>query len=318
MSAAKTVLLKANVPPYLISNLQQRYDFHDIRKGWKHLSPEVAARAAVIVGGGDCKVERELMEKLPALKLIANFGVGYDGVDLVCAKERGVKVTNTPDVLSAEVADLCVALMLAVSRRIPEADAYLRAGKWESEGPFPLTRKMSGAKAGIVGLGRIGKELVKRLQAFDMELAFFGHHDVQGVRRELDLQKLAAWADYLIVLIPGRPENYHLIDEKVLRALGPCGILVNAARGSVVDEEALTDLLERGELGAAALDVFAAEPHVSARLRALKDRTVLVPHIGSATVETRQAMSDLVLANVDAYAAGRKLVTPVPECQDIT
>ena len=169
--------------------------------------------------------------------------------------------------------------------------------------------------AGIVGLGRIGREIARRLKAFDMELAFYGHHDEPGMTRMSSLTELAAFADYLIVCVPGRPENHNLIDREVLTALGPQGRLINIARGSVVDEEALTAALEQGEIAGAALDVFAAEPHVGERLRALRDRTVLLPHLGSATVQTRQAMADLVYANIQAFVKGEPLITVVPECR---
>ncbi len=309
------LLIKANIPAALKEQLNTEFACFDIRKSLDGVPAALLKEVQIMVGGGESKVPRSLMEQLPALKLIANFGVGYDGVDLAAARDHGVVVTNTPGVLSGEVADLCVALMLSLSRRLPEADAYVRAGRWETEGPFPLTCRMSGARAGIVGLGRIGREIARRLKAFDMELAFYGHHDEPGMTRMSSLTELAAFADYLIVCVPGRPENHNLIDREVLTALGPQGRLINIARGSVVDEEALTAALEQGEIAGAALDVFAAEPHVGERLRALRDRTVLLPHLGSATVQTRQAMADLVYANIQAFVKGEPLITVVPECR---
>ena len=307
------LLIQTKAPPSLQQKLQAQFNCFDIRKGIDQVPSEVLEHCEIMVAGGESRVDQELMHKLPKLRLISNVGVGYDGIDLNCAKARGIAVTNTPDVLSGEVADLCVALMLSLSRRLPEADAYVRSGRWESEGPFPLTCRMSKTRAGIVGLGRIGREIVKRLKAFDMEIAFYGHHDEPGVQRMPSLLELAAFADYLIVCVPGRPENKNLIDAKVLQALGPNGRLINIARGSVVDEEALTTALEQGVIAGAGLDVFAQEPKVGERLCKLTDRTVLLPHVGSATAQTRQAMGDLVWANIEAYLSGKPLLTLVPE-----
>lgn len=318
----KPVLLYNSVHnPYLTDKLSERLEVIDIHAdpygSVAKLSPDIVSRLQVVVGGGEFGVSADLMDKLPALKLIASFGVGYDKIDTTAAKARGIMVTNTPDVLSGEVADLTICLMIAVSRRLVEADAFVRSGQWAELGPgsFPLTHKMSGKKAGIVGMGRIGREIAKRLKAFDMDIAFYGHHDEPGLKRMESLTDLAAFADYLILAVPGRAENRHLINAEVLKALGPTGYLINIARGMVVDEEALTDALEQGVIAGTALDVFECEPKVGERLRALKDRTIMSPHIGSATVETREAMSDLVVANVDAFLSGKPWVTPVPECR---
>ncbi|MBU3827492.1 MAG: 2-hydroxyacid dehydrogenase [Candidatus Anaerobiospirillum merdipullorum] len=311
------LLLNSPLPASVRAQLEAQFACYDISAGLDKVPSAELAQTQIIVNASDRKVPNELIACLPHLRLIANHGVGYDGVDMSNALARGIAVTNTPDVLSAEVADLCVALMLALARRVPECDAFVRSGRWSQGEHFPLTCRMYGAKAGIVGLGRIGKEIVKRLRGFEMDIAFYGHHDVPGVRRMQSLEELALFADYLIICVPGKKENYQMINAKILQALGPQGRLINIGRGSVVDEEALTSALEQGTIAGAALDVFACEPQVSERLRALSDRTVFTPHVGTATVQTRQAMADLVLANVQSFAAGKELPTLVPECKGL-
>ncbi len=280
----------------------------------RQLPSEIRSRIQAAVACAEVPADAAFMDLCPQLKLICSFGVGYDHIDTAQAISRGIAVTHTPGVLSADVADLTVGLLLDLAHRLPECDRYVREGRWASEGGFPLTAKVSGKKAGIVGLGRIGLEIVKRLQAFDMEIAFFGHHDVPGLTRMSSLRELAAWCDFLILAVPGRPENRNLVDAEILRALGSKGRLINIARGMVVDQEALIAALQQGVIAGAALDVFVGEPQVDPRLQAMSDRTVLTPHVGSATVETRQAMADLIADNIRALAAGRPLLTPVPEC----
>ncbi len=242
------------------------------------------------------------------------MGVGYDRVDVPAAIERGIPVTHTPDVLNDEVADLAIGLMLSVARRIPQADRYVRAGRWAAEGPMPLARKMSGARLGIVGLGRIGQAIAKRAAAFGMQIAYTGRTQRPGLPYPYhpSARALAANVDFLVVITPGGEGTRHLIDREVLRALGPRGFLVNVARGSVVDEQALVEALRAGEIAGAGLDVFAQEPEVPQALREM-DNVVLTPHMASATHETRQAMADLALANLQAHFAGRPLLSPVPE-----
>ena len=272
----------------------------------------IAPRVRAIAASGESKVPRELIAQLPALEMISVFGVGYDGVDVAAARERGIAVTHTPNVLNDEVADLAIALMLAVSRRIVEADRYVRSGQWP-KGPMPLARKVSGARLGIVGLGRIGQAIATRAEAFGMSVAYTSRSAKAGVayRYFPTAEALAAEVDFLVVITPGGAGTRKLIDARVLAALGKKGVLVNVARGSVVDEAALVEALQNGTIAGAGLDVFENEPHVPEALFAL-DNVVLVPHIGSATWETRQAMSDLAFGNLKAHFAGQPLLSPVP------
>ncbi len=276
------------------------------------LAPQVRAVAA----SGDSRVSADLINSLPALEIISVMGVGYDGVDLAAARARGIMVTHTPDVLNDDVADLALGLMLSAARQLPAADRYVRSGEWAAKGPMPLARKMSGARLGIVGMGRIGQAIAQRAAAFGMTIACTARSaKAERPYRYLpDAKSLAAESDFLVVITPGGAGTRKLIDADVLAALGPNGILVNVARGSVVDEAALIDALERGVIAGAGLDVFEDEPNVPERLRALP-QVVLAPHIGSATSATRQAMADLAYANLRAHFAGEKPPTPVPECR---
>jgi len=281
--------------------------------------PEAFARVApgirAIAAQGETRVDEDLMSRLPALQLVSVMGVGYDGVDVAAARRRGVVVTHTPDVLNDEVADTAIGLMLCASRQLPAADRFVRSGQW-LQGPMPLQRKMSGARLGVVGMGRIGKAIAHRAEAFGMTIAY----TARSAKAELPYRfcasaaELAAISDFLVVITPGGAGTRRLIDAAVLEALGPKGILVNVARGSVVDEAALIDALQRGVIGGAALDVFEDEPRVPQALIEMP-QVVLTPHIGSATRETRQAMCDLAVDNLRALFDGRPLLTPVPECR---
>lgn len=274
---------------------------------------QVAPRIRGIAASGEARVTRELIAALPALELISVFGVGYDGVDVAAARERGVMVTNTPDVLTDEVADMGLALMLAVARRLPQADRFVREGKWP-QGPFPLTRKVSGARLGIVGLGRIGSAIAKRASALGMSIAYTTRtpRPESGFTYYPSAAALAAEVDFLMVITPGGAGTRKLINAEVLRALGPKGYLINVARGSVVDEAALVQALREGVIAGAGLDVFENEPHVPAELMAM-DNVVLTPHMASGTHQTRQAMADLALLNLTEHFAGRPVRTPVVE-----
>ena len=275
----------------------------------------IAPRIRAISGSGESRVSAALLERLPALEIISVMGVGYDGIDVAAAKARGVTVTHTPNVLNDDVADLAIGLMLSTARQLPAADRYVRGGQWTS-GPMPLARKMSGARLGLVGMGRIGQAIAARAAAFNMAIAY----TARSAKPELPYRyypnpvALAGESDFLVVITPGGENTRKLIDSAVLQALGPKGVLINVARGSVVDEAALVDALERGVIAGAGLDVFENEPHVPERLRALP-HVVLTPHIGSATTDTRQAMADLTVANLRAHFAGQPLPSPVPECQ---
>lgn len=310
------LLAVAKPTPQLAPHLQQAFTVHErLHETDPAAFAAVAPRIRAITCGGESRVSAELIAQLPALEIISVFGVGYDGVDVAAAKARGVMVTHTPDVLNDDVADLALALVLGISRQVARADAFVRSGEW-ANGPLPLGRKVSGARLGLVGIGRIGQGIAKRAAAFGMQVAY----TARNARSELpyayhpDPATLAANSDYLVVITPGGAATRRLIDAKVLRALGPKGILVNVARGSVVDEPALIEALEKGEIAGAALDVFENEPHVPEALRRMPN-VLLTPHMGSATAETRQAMGDLVAANLAAHFGGKPVPTAVPECR---
>jgi hydroxypyruvate reductase len=255
------------------------------------------------------------MELLPRLRVISSFGVGLDKIDLAAAKQRGIAVGYTPDVLNDCVADLAMVLMLDVARRVSEADRFVRRGDWVKPGlaGFPLGRKVSGARLGIVGLGRIGQTIARRSAAFDMQIRYHSRRPVEGVTwaHEPSLLELARWCDFLIVITAGGAGTKHLIDAAVLDALGPLGFIVNVARGSVIDEAALVRALLDKRIAGAGLDVFEDEPKVPSELFAL-DNVVLLPHIASATQETRQAMADRVFDNLSGFFRDGTLVSPAP------
>ncbi len=257
------------------------------------------------------QVDKSLMDSLPNLKMIANFGVGYDGIDIEAAKKRGIHVTNTPDVLNDAMAEMTIGLMICLSRKILLADKFVREQKW-GKGNFPLQNQLAGKVAAIVGLGRIGKEIAIRCEAMKMQVIYFGRNcqSQQPYEYFSGLLEMSQKADWLIVTTPGGGETAQLIDEKVLSALGATGYLVNVARGSVVDETALIEKLVAGEIAGAALDVFADEPNVPSVLFNL-DNVILSPHQGSATNETRDAMGALVVANLEAFFAQQPLLTPI-------
>ena len=272
---------------------------------------EIGPSIRAVVTGGAHGLSSAIADALPALEIIAINGIGTDAVDLERARERGVRVTTTPGVLTEDVADLAIGLMLAVSRRICVADRFVRAGSWPSA-RLPLSAKMSGKRLGIFGLGHVGRAVALRAEGFAMPIAYCERHRVTevGYRFVPDLKALAEESDFLVVTASGGAATHNLVDRPVLDALGPAGILINVARGSVVDETALVAALAEGRLGGAGLDVFAHEPEVPKALWAM-DNVVLQPHRASATVETRRAMADLVLANLAAHFAGREPVTPV-------
>jgi lactate dehydrogenase-like 2-hydroxyacid dehydrogenase len=312
-AARPDVLVVAKLWPPMMESLRGAFRVHDrIHETDPAAFAAVAPRIRAISGSGESKVTRELMAQLPALEMISIFGVGYDGVDVAAARERGIPVTNTPDVLNDEVADLAIGLVLSIARRLPQADRYVREGKWLS-GPMPLTRKVSGARLGIVGLGRIGNAIAKRAEAFGMTIAYTSRNarPESPYRYYPSAEALAAAVDFLVVITPGGAGTRKLIDAKVLKALGKNGYLINVARGSVVDEAALIEALQNGTIAGAGLDVFENEPNVPAALAAL-DNVVLTPHVGSATWETRRAMGDLAFGNLVAHFAGKPLLSPVP------
>ena len=271
----------------------------------------IGARVRAVATGGHEGCPRAVIEALPKLEMISSFGVGYDAVDVAACREHAVRLTNTPDVLNDAVAEITLGLMIALCRRIPQADVHVREGWWLKRG-YPLTGELTGARVGILGLGRIGKEIARRCQVFRMRVAYHGRSEqpYEPYEYYADLVAMAGDVDWLVVIAPGTAETKGIVSREVMGALGPKGCLVSIARGSLVDEPAMVEMLQSGALGGAALDVFEDEPRVPEVLFGL-DNVVLSPHQGSATEKTRTAMGDLVVANLAAHFAGRPLLTPV-------
>jgi lactate dehydrogenase-like 2-hydroxyacid dehydrogenase len=275
------------------------------------LDPELARNIRAIVASGPRPISAALIDNLPNLQVIANFGVGYDRVDVAAASRRGIVVTNTPDVLTEEVADFTLGLMIATVRRITAADAFVRSGKWE-KGGFPLSPTLRGRRIGLLGMGRIGSAIARRCTGMGLEVCYHSrtrNPQVDHVWHPTVID-LARAADVLIVIVPGSAETEGLVDEAVLQALGPDGVLINVARGKVLDEAALIAALTARTILAAGLDVFSDEPRVPEALRTL-DNVVLTPHVGSATGPTRDAMGDLVLDNIRSWFETGAALNPV-------
>lgn len=292
-------------------------DLHfDVIHLWKEKDPEAVLQErrediVAIASVYFVPVSRNLMESLPNLKIIAQFAVGYDNIDLIAAKELGIRVTNTPDVLTDDTADTALSLLLTVSRRVCEGDMFVRVGKWLN-GPMPLGHSLKNKVVGIVGMGRIGQAIASRCDAFGMKIIYQGPRKKDGISYtyEPDLHVLAEKSDYLILACPGGASTRHMVGASVFKALGPDGFLINISRGSVVVEEDLVTALVNKEIAGAGMDVFAAEPNVPQELVKM-DNVVLLPHIGSATVETRTEMGRLVVNNLLAHFNGKPLLTPV-------
>jgi lactate dehydrogenase-like 2-hydroxyacid dehydrogenase len=308
------ILVTAPLPPFLYDPLKADFRCHDYHqaKDKPALLAQQGERVRGLVQGGGTMTPTSLLDALPKLELISVFGVGYDGVPVAYCKDRGIKVTNTPDVLTDDVADVALALILMTGRGFVRANRFVHLGEWEKRGP-ELTTKLSGRKVGILGLGRIGKAIAQRVSAMGMKVAYTGRKP-QQVPYEFvpSLKALATAADFLVVACPGGDATRNIVNAEVLAALGKKGTLVNIARGSIVDERALVDALKAGTIKGAGLDVFADEPHIPAELFTM-DNIVLLPHVGSATRETRQAMGDLCKANLDAYFSGKGVLTLIPE-----
>jgi hydroxypyruvate reductase len=318
MTPRPRLLQTLPLQPALETRLQRDYDI--VRLPAPPEQPAFLAREAAgivgIVTSAAVGANAALIEALPALKVISSFGVGLDQIDLAAAAKLGVPVGYTPDVLNDCVADLAIALMLAVARGVASGDRFVRRGDWS--GPpaisrFPLGRKVSGARLGILGLGRIGRTVARRAEGFDMSVRYHNRRPVPDVpyAHEPSLKALASWADYLVVIAAGGAETRHLVNAEILDALGPQGFLINVARGSVIDEAALVQALQQGRIAGAGLDVFDKEPQVPSELFAL-DNVVLLPHIASATVETRHAMGERVADNLDAWFRDGRLVSAAP------
>jgi lactate dehydrogenase-like 2-hydroxyacid dehydrogenase len=277
------------------------------------LDAATAARARGVAAMS--RIDAAFIDALPSLEIVAGFGVGYDAIDAAHCATRGVMVTNTPDVLSDEVADTAVGLLINTVRELPRAEAWLRNGRWEREGGYPLTpATLRGRHVGIFGLGRIGRAIATRLTAFGLKVAYHNRRPMAGLDYDYypSLRELAAAVDTLICVAPGGAATERAVDAEILRALGPDGIFINIGRGSTVDEPALIAALRDGTIRAAGLDVFSDEPHVP---RALFDlpNAYLLPHVGSATMHTRRAMADLTADNLIAWFTQGRALTPVPE-----
>ena len=312
MSANDILLRDGFLPPPVRARLAAAFTVHDWPAAVDAQKEFLAAHGKNIGALIATAADRATMEQLPGLKLIACYGVGYDGIDVAAATARGVWVSNTPEVLNDDVADLALALMLAAVRRLPAAERYVRENQWRARGDFALTDRLTGKRLGMLGMGRIGAAIVKRAQAFDMRIAYHATQPKPRAPHQWagSAAALAEWCDILCVAMPATQQTRGMVNAAVLRALGPRGYLVNIARGSLVDEAALIDALRDGVIKAAALDVFADEPHVPQELRAL-DNTVLSPHQGSATTHTRHRMAEVVADNIEAVLQGDAPVTAV-------
>ena len=310
MSKVNHILLLPKLPADLVRQLEIQYIVHIVRNDADYdivIRSNAEKISAIAVMGGT-PISAALMDQLPSLGMIGCYGVGYDGIDIGHAKSKGIMVSNTPGVLSDDVADIAIALMLAVYRDLPGGDAFVRSKKWV-HGSYPLARKFSGSKLGLVGMGRIGAIIAKRAVAFDCEISYHARNQRDVPYRYFDdLVELARNVDTLCVITPGGNKTHHLINREVLHALGSDGIFINVARGSVVDENALISALDAGEIAGAGLDVFDAEPHVPTALIEM-NQVVLQPHVGSATYSSHQAIMQLVMDNIAAYFAGEPLLT---------
>lgn len=315
MSIHPHILFAKDHFPNVKTAASLKYNCHDMT-GYDHPSDIAGLQPSEIRGvvtKGESHFGADMMDALPNLEIISNFGVGYDGVDASAAAERGIMVTHTPGVLSDDTANTALALALNLTRKIRQAESYVRDGLWPN-GPVPLATSIVGKRAGIVGLGRIGLALATRLEACGMDVAYCNRSAATGVTYPYfkTPKSLAEACDMLFLCLPGGEGSHHLIGADVFAALGPSGYVVNTGRGSVVDEAALITALQDGVIAGAALDVFENEPEVPVALTAMEN-VVLTPHIGSSTVEARAAMTKLVVDNLDRHFAGEPVLTPVPE-----
>ena len=296
-----------------LERLQQEFSATRL---WEAADRDAALKAAAprvraLAHFGHSKVDGKLMDALPKLEIISNFGVGVDQIDLEAAKKRKIIVTNTPNVLNDCVADCAMALVLNTLRKFPQSQDHLRSGFWPTRGPYPLATSIGGKTLGILGLGRIGEAIARRALSFGMKIRYHNRNkkDVPYAY-DADLVTLAKNSDVLLIVTPGGAETAKLVNAKVLDALGPQGYVVNVARGTVVDEAVLLRYLQEKKIAGAGLDVFEHEPNVPAEFYTL-DNAVLFPHVASATVETRKAMGDLQVENLHLHLAGKPVITPV-------
>lgn len=316
------VLMPAPMPAPVVSALDEGFRLHRLWEAGDQgallavIAPKIraiASAAPILADGVDFAVSGTFMSRFPNLEIVANLGVGYDNVDARWASQHGVVVTNTPDVLTDEVADLAMGLLIATVRELPQADRYLREGRWKEKN-YRLTATLRGRTLGILGLGRIGKAIAERARPFGLQVIYHGRTPQPGVpyRYCPSATALAEACDILMVVAPGGPQTRRLVDAGVLRALGQEGILINVARGSLIDEDALIEALSEKTILAAGLDVFTHEPNVPARLMSMEN-VVLLPHVGSGSRHARAAMGRLVVENLVSWAAGSGPLTPVPE-----
>nr|Q65CJ7.2 RecName: Full=Hydroxyphenylpyruvate reductase; Short=HPPR [Coleus scutellarioides]CAD47810.2 hydroxyphenylpyruvate reductase (HPPR) [Coleus scutellarioides] len=307
------VLMMCPMSTYLEQELDKRFKLfrYWTQPAQRDFLALQAESIRAVVGNSNAGADAELIDALPKLEIVSSFSVGLDKVDLIKCEEKGVRVTNTPDVLTDDVADLAIGLILAVLRRICECDKYVRRGAWKF-GDFKLTTKFSGKRVGIIGLGRIGLAVAERAEAFDCPISYFSRSKKPNTNYTYygSVVELASNSDILVVACPLTPETTHIINREVIDALGPKGVLINIGRGPHVDEPELVSALVEGRLGGAGLDVFEREPEVPEKLFGLEN-VVLLPHVGSGTVETRKVMADLVVGNLEAHFSGKPLLTPV-------
>lgn len=314
--ALAEILMLGRMLPLVETSLDKQFTVHRATAADVAALPaDLCARVQAVAGGPHIPVNAALIDRLPSLEIVANFGVGYDSVDARYCATKGICVTNTPDVLSEEVADTAMGLLLMAARELPAAERYLRAGQWVAKGPFPLTRAtLRGRKLGILGLGRIGKAIARRAEAFGLEIHYHGRSRQPDVayRYHETLLGMAEACDTLMVVAPGGASTKGIVNAEVLQALGPEGIVVNVGRGTVIDEPALVKALQDGTILSAGLDVFEDEPRVPQALIDL-EHVVLLPHVGSASQHTRNAMGQLVVDNLLCWFQNGKPVTPVAE-----
>lgn len=317
MSAEKIDVLAYGQSKKLVTDgLSKMFTVHaaESRGDLDRISPAVAERIKGVAVNGLVSADKAMMEKFPKLEIVSSFGVGYDHVDSAFARDHNIIVTNTPDVLTEEVADVALGLLISTLREFIKADRYLRSGQW-TKANYPLTvGSLRGRTVGMVGMGRIGQAIARRLEASLVPVVYHSRRPAEGVayKHYPNIVEMAKAVDTLVVITPGGAATAKLVSAEVIDALGPRGVIVNLARGSVIDEQALIAALKAGKILGAGLDVFANEPNVPDELKALQN-TVLLPHVGSASVVTRDAMDQLVVDNLIHWFSGKPPITPIPE-----
>ncbi len=309
----RSVLALLDIRPVYTAMLAERHDLHryDLIENKQKFLDEMGDQIRAVVTSARFGVPEDLLAQLPNLEVITSFGVGHDVFDLKALRDRGIRLTTTPDVLTDDVADTAIMLMHATLRQLVLGDDWVRSGKWAANGPMALTRSVRGKKLGIVGLGRIGKAIASRAVPSGVEVGYFGRNKKDVAYRFFeDLTALATWSDILVLSCPGGAATNGIVNEAVLDALGKDGVLINIARGSVMDEPALIRALQHGLIAGAGLDVFENEPDIDPAFANL-DNVVLYPHLASGTMETRDAMGQLVIDNLEAWDERQELITPL-------